>query len=644
MITKNTRCIYLGSLFLVYLTINQLTRLALLFLAGSEALDGWQAGLWGAGLINDILPFFLMTLPLAALVLLPKTCRVGRIRRLILSVLFGAYTTLFLFTALSEGFFWDEFNCRFNFIAVDYLVYTNEVIGNIMESYPVIPLLVGIVVCAGLCSWLLLRPLGKRLDEPIPPARPVFAVWMVLLVGSLVFSPIRMSDNVLCRELAANGVWSLFSAFRNNQLDYRQFYPIMDNASALKTLHAELDEPGATFFSDNPTEWRRHIRAQAPERNLNVIQIVVESLGKASLGERTPNINAIAGQSLQFTQMMATGTRTVRGIEALTLSLPPAPGASIVRRPGNANLFNIGTVFRQRGYDRAFIYGGYGYFDNMNAFFSENGFRVVDRTVIPDKEKTFGNTWGVCDEDLLNTALREADASHATGTLFYQFVLTTSNHRPFTYPDGKVDVPSGSSRSGAIKYTDYAIGQFLREAEKRPWFRNTIFVIVADHTAGSAGKTDIPPDQYEIPCLIYSPAHIEAQSVDTLCSQIDLAPTLFALLGWSYDSGFFGNNILTMKPEQGRAWIGTYQLLGRLTAESLVVLEPLKSPRLEKRVDTTTLKTESEQIASTLAGYQSTQDLFTQGLLHENELCSIGVSASSVKSVYRGRRLELPCN
>ncbi|MEG2005595.1 MAG: LTA synthase family protein, partial [Bilophila sp.] len=367
---------------------------------------------------------------------------------------------------------------------------------------------------------------------------------LLFVAASFVFSPVSLSNNVIRRELSANGVWSLFAAFRHNQLDYRQFYPTMDKQAALAALRSELIEPGATFFSDKPLEWRRHIKAQGPERQLNVIQIVVESLGSVSLGERTPFLNAIAERSLRFTHMMATGTRTVRGIEALTLSLPPAPGASIVRRPDNTELFNVGSVFRQRGYDQAFIYGGYGYFDNMNAFFSGNGFRIVDRAVIPDENKTFGNTWGVCDEDLLHTALREADASHAQGKPFYQFVLTTSNHRPFTYPDGKIDVPSGRSRSGAIKYTDYAIGQFLREAEKHPWFRDTIFVIVADHTAGSAGKTDIPPEQYAIPCLVYSPAHIEAQSVATLCSQIDVAPTLFALLGWSYDSGFFGKNIL----------------------------------------------------------------------------------------------------
>lgn len=330
-----------------------------------------------------------------------------------------------------------------------------------------------------------------------------------------------------------------------------------------------------------------------------------------ALGDRTPNLNSIATQSLQFTRLMATGTRTVRGIEALTLSIPPTPGASIVRRPGNGGLFSIGSVFQRRGYDTSFIYGGYGYFDNMNTFFDGNGFRVVDRATIPDAYKTFGNAWGVCDEDLLNAALREADASHAAGKPFYQFVLTTSNHRPFTYPDGKIDVPSGSSRSGAIKYTDYAIGRFLREAAEKPWFKNTVFVIVGDHTAGSAGKAMLSPDKYHIPCLIYSPDHIQPRTLDTLCSQIDVAPTLFALLGWSYDSGFYGNNILTMPPERGRAWIGTYQILGRLTNNGLVVLEPQKKPSFigQPRSSGQSL------IDSALAGYQTAQDRFTSGAM-----------------------------
>lgn len=191
----------------------------------------------------------------------------------------------------------------------------------------------------------------------------------------------------------------------------------------------------------------------------------------------TPELEKLASESLYFSHVYSTGTRTVRGIEALTLARPPLPGMPIVRLQGNDNLRGIWSVFRERGYDTKWIYGGYGYFDNMNAYFAGNGFTVVDRTVMQPEEITFSNIWGVCDENLFARAIKEADASHAAGKPFFNFVLTTSNHRPYTYPDGRISIPSKSGRNGGVMYADYSIGKFMEEARKHPWFDDTVFVL-----------------------------------------------------------------------------------------------------------------------------------------------------------------------
>ena len=141
-----------------------------------------------------------------------------------------------------------------------------------------------------------------------------------------------------------------------------------------------------------------------------------------------------------FDNFYATGTRTDRGMEALSLSLPPTPGRSMIKRPRNEGMFTVGSVFRAKGYDTAFIYGGYGYFDNMNYFFGQNGYRVVDRNSVAKSDITFANAWGACDEDLLRWTMREADTAAAAGKPFHFFIMTTSNHRPFTYPEGKIDL------------------------------------------------------------------------------------------------------------------------------------------------------------------------------------------------------------
>jgi phosphoglycerol transferase MdoB-like AlkP superfamily enzyme len=211
----------------------------------------------------------------------------------------------------------------------------------------------------------------------------------------------------------------------------------------------------------------------------------------------------------------------------------------------------------------------------MNAFFGGNGFEVHDQSSEPKDGGEFTNAWGVSDEDLYGWVIEQADKSAATGEHFYHFVMTTSNHRPYTFPEGRIDRPSHSGRAAAVKYTDYAIGRFLDEARSKPWFDDTIFVIVGDHCASSAGKTDVPVNNYHIPLIVYAPGIVAAREVDTLSSQIDYAPTLFELMGWSYVSEFYGKDILAMEPGEGRALLGTYQSLGLYRNNKLTLLKPL---------------------------------------------------------------------
>jgi phosphoglycerol transferase MdoB-like AlkP superfamily enzyme len=172
--------------------------------------------------------------------------------------------------------------------------------------------------------------------------------------------------------------------------------------------------------------------------------------------------------------------------------------------------------------------------------------------------------------------LREARRSHAAGERFLSFVMTTSNHRPFTYPEGRIDIPSGDGRAGAVKYTDWAIGRFIDEARREPFFADTLFVIVADHCASSAGELDIPVDQYHIPMIVFAPEHVAPGRVEQLASQMDVAPTLLELLGFSYESRFFGRDILSQRPGEERALLGTYQRLGYLKDDVLTVLSPVR--------------------------------------------------------------------
>ncbi|MBL9189124.1 MAG: LTA synthase family protein [Opitutaceae bacterium] len=578
---------------LLFLAVSLVTRGALWVKSmGAATFDLSLLGAFGLGVIFDLGAALLFAAPLALLLaVLPAGFFLRAWGRMVAWFALAAVLGVMGFGMVSEWLFWDEFSARFNFIAVDYLVYTKEVIGNIRESYPM-PLILGGVVAAALAgAWLITRAGWWRawLSAPAEPWRQRCAVGGAWLAAALVTAfaldaeQLPAFANNYHRELAKNGPWSLFAAFRNNELDYEQFYPTLPVEEAFRHLRTELALDGSDPIAPGVRDTLRFVRSEGPELTPNVIQITVESLSAdfLSIFNRAsglmPNLERIARDSLVFDRFYATGTRTDRGMEALTLAIPPTPGRSLVKRPRNDNLFTLGSVFRSRGYDTAFIYGGYGYFDNMNAFFGGNGYRVVDRASVASSDITFANAWGACDEDLYRWAMREADTAHAAGKKFHHFVMTTSNHRPFTYPDGRIDLPSKvSGRAGAVKYTDYAIGQFLRDAAAKPWYRDTVFVIVADHCASVAGKAALPVENYHIPLIVFSPGgHIKPGHVTDLMSQVDYAPTLLGLLNWSYASRFFGWDVRHARGDR-RVLIGNYQKLGLHEPGMLSVLMPLK--------------------------------------------------------------------
>ena len=515
------------------------------------------------------------------------------LRNILYFITLVIYVFAIVMNGVSEYFFWNEFGIRYNFIAVDYLIYTNEVIGNIMESYPVVPLfsVVGVVVVA-LTLFIFLKT--KPTIKDIPSLKQkvayllVYSVIAILAVVALPKLNNLSASNIFAKEIQSNGVYKFYYAFTHSELDYEQFYPSIDEKVAEETLLQSLQARSI----------ERKIVSQQAEKHYNVVLISVESLSAEYLtmygndDNRTPFLDELAKKSMFFTNLYATGNRTVRGLEALTLCLPPTPGESVVKRKDNKDKFTTGSVFRSKGYDVKFLYGGDSYFDNMKDFFGGNGYDIVDRSSFSPEEVTFANIWGVCDEDMANKAIVVMNEQSKTGKPFFNHWMTVSNHRPFTYPEGKIDIPpTEKRRAGGVKYTDYALKRFFEMAAKQKWYKNTLFVVVADHCASSAGSTELPLDGYRIPCFIYAD-FIPAQKIDTLVSQIDVMPTVMGLLNFSYTSKFIGQDVLTAD-YQPRAYIATYQDLGYLTPERLTVISPVKKVR---QYD---LRLEAEQPAGT---------------------------------------------
>nr|WP_314495561.1 LTA synthase family protein [uncultured Chryseobacterium sp.] len=540
---------------------------------------------------------------------------------------------------MAEIPFWDEFGVRFNFIAVDYLIYTYEVVENINQSYP-LPLAAGALIVVIAVTFVMLKKSGafrKTFSDRSPLSLRVLPAFSLLITACVLGISMKnkladFSNNLVINEIGKNGAFSFISAYQSNELDYETFYPKLPVKEAYSIVKSRLLQENQSYETERYDDITRLTKGRS-EQHPNIIVIAIESFSADFLKEfgnknqLTPNYDRLSEESIFFTNLYATGTRTVRGMEALTLCVPPTPGNSIVRRPDNQNLFSVSTIVKSKNYHPYFIYGGDGYFDNMNNFFGGQGFDIVDRDRgnplsdkintrrfdIQDHEVSFENAWGICDEDLYRQSIKYADKSAHENKPFFQFVMTTSNHKPYTFPAGKINLPQGD-RDAAVKYTDFALGKFIADAKTKPWFKNTVFVIVADHCASSAGKWEINISKHHIPAIIYN-LNQQPQKINRLTSQIDLMPTLFGYLGWSYSTELYGKDINRTKAGEERAFIGNYRTLGTLKGNTFTQIDD------RKRVKQFTVSgrdqslteiphADSDLVSETIAYYQTASERF----------------------------------
>lgn len=600
-------------LTLIYFLIQNIVRFAILVERPPGFIDFLDAV--ADGFLWDLGAWLILSIPIMLLSVLVSPKRHEKFQSYKFShALIFLFSFVFSFIGFCELVFWNEFHSRFNFIAVDYLIYTNEVLRNIRESYPMGLILTLITLISVAITFGASRLKFKSYEYKfqlqkvitVTSLGVVFPIFFVMSFGPWLETH---DQDFHDDQISRNGVLEFVRAFRSNKIDYQAFYPVLpqDEAYSIFTAQKVVSTPYAgQLKGDKP----------------NVVMIVVESLGAKFIGplsnnkDTTPYLNKLAHESIFFTNFYATGTRTVRGLEALNLSVPPTPGYAVVKRPDHKGLYSLGNTFASNGYDSTFMYGGNGFFDNMNSFFSGNGFQIIDQDHFQKNEITFSNAWGVCDEDLFAKATKTIEAKDPKKP-FLLFLLTTSNHRPFTYPDGKIDIPSGESRAGAVKYTDFAIGKFLASAQKEKWAKNTIFIVVADHSTEGRGRFDLEMNDFHIPLWIYSPSLLKPFVVDKLGSQIDLLPTLIDLLGLKDNSPFFGHSLFNENWKEERAFIGNYQYVGLYKNKVLTTLGPNQMVR-NYSFDPATKKQsamkESPYLKEAISYYQNASHMLDKGL------------------------------
>jgi phosphoglycerol transferase MdoB-like AlkP superfamily enzyme len=330
---------------------------------------------------------------------------------------------------------------------------------------------------------------------------------------------------------------------------------------------------------------QRTIPGNPARPRLNVVLLIEESLGSEFWGvlgagydgmtnSFTPCLDALAErEGLLFTNIYATGNRTIRGLEGVLASFPPLPGDSIVARDRSEHIETIASVLRRDGYETFFIYGGRSLFDGMGKFALNNGYqRFIEQKDFA--HPTFTTSWGVCDEDLFDRLLEECRRLHQAGRPFLATSLSVSNHKPYTYPPGRIpEDPNKHWRHHAVKYADYALGRFFAQARREAFYTNTIFVVVADHGARVYGRQTIPLHSYRIPLLIVGPAVVPHPARNgVLGCSLDVTPTVLGLMQRPYSSVFFGQDLCRIPPEAGRVLVQHNRDIGMIRQDHMVVL------------------------------------------------------------------------
>ena len=636
---RNGRLALFGMVWLAYLATSFITRVVLSAVSLHDGLVSWAMlpRAFAMGMLLDSVTGLYLCGGLALyLWLAPRRLFASRFGRRLVFAGFVVSIAAFVYLIAAEVFFFDEFNARFNYTAVEYLIYPTEVFTNIRESYPVGRALLT-AMSIGLSATFLLRHRIRRAfqdDAGTLRMRTLamlgFGVLVALSLEGLSLQNAQGANtNRISGELADNGVYSFFSALKNADIGYDRYYATLSDTDAAVRLRRLVQQSNTQFLPPSVTT---HPLARqvdnsdlGPPRKLHVIVLLQESMGSefvGSLGGRdlTPNIDRIAAQGMSFTHLYASGTRTVRGMEAVTTALAPVPPESVVKRTGNEGLHNLASIAKDAGYSPTFIYGGYGTFDNMNAFFGSNGWRVVDRTDMP--RAAFANIWGIADEALMDNALDVFDRQVERGERVFSVVMSTSNHKPCTFPAGVDGVPqAGGGRDAGVRYADYAIGHFFDRLQTRPWAKDTMLVIVADHGARVYGRAEVPVSTYEIPLVVHAPAYIAPQRIDTLASQIDVAPTVLGLLRLSYDSRLPGRDILRMAPEDGYAVFNHNRDIAMMRGTSVATLGFGKTMQTEsydpvtKQLRPAPHDPQLESDAQAL--FQTSQQMFVSGLQKE---------------------------
>lgn len=512
-----------------------------------------------------------------------------------------------------------QYDFRPNILMIEYLAYPKEVMSMLFKAVPLQLFLAtaGTAILVWFFSKLLTFLESKTLCS-VAWCAPIVAILGVLICISAARSttghrPVNPSTVAFSSDPLVNSLplssgysvlYALYEKIRHEQ-GGKPFYGNLEKKEVLAEVYRGMSLPQHEFFNnDIPTLHKQQNGMPSSNDNKNLVIILEESLGADFVGKLggqnlTPNIDKLADEGIWFENLYATGTRSVRGIEAVITGFLPTPARSVVKLGGSQNnFFTIGQLLSTHGYDTSFIYGGEAHFDNMKRFFSNNGFEnIIDQDDYVDP--TFVGSWGVSDEDLLQKSHETFSALSTSNTPFFSLVFTSTNHSPFEFPDERIELAEQPKNTvaNAVKYADFALGEFIEQAKQSDYWHNTVFLIIADHSDRVYGNELVPISKFRIPGLILG-GGIQPQVITQVASQIDMLPTMLSLMGVNATHPAIGRDLTRPDVTElaGRAMMQFGNNYAYMQDDNVVILQKSHAPQQfkyqNKRLITSSLDSE----------------------------------------------------
>ncbi len=383
---------------------------------------------------------------------------------------------------------------------------------------------------------------------------PLVLVLFIGIRSSFGHRPANISDamyssNRIVNEIAKNSLYSVgYAIYANKKYATKaiKLYGKMSSDEALTRMQNVLGIKGNDLNSSSP--FTRKVKTHFPTQSKkNLVIFLQESLGYQFVSPQiTPELLKLKKEALWFNKSYSNGTRSVRGIAGTTAGFLAVPGKGVVKRSkSQSDFFTFASLLNPLGYHTMFLYGGEARFDNMRSWFLGNGFdEIVEQKDYENPE--YVATWGVSDEDLVKKGNARFTALYKEGKPFAALMFSSSNHSPFDIPSGRIEeIKKGENCvENAVKYADYAIGKFFEEAKKLPYYKDTIFVVIADHNIRVYGEDAVPINMFHIPALILGEG-VKKGEYNALVSQPDVLATAIDYLGKDLNYPILGQSIFS---------------------------------------------------------------------------------------------------